>query len=190
MSIIIASKIEDRVVLICDSAETSGEHLGILTERERFKVLKMGDVLVGSAGRVKNIRRLAEHPEWFDTKGAPFDKKFIVTQIIPNLFDELSKYKMLDTKGDNPKNQASIVMAHGNRIFCIDRDLAVFEVDKFAAVGCTKSLIHPFLLDMKEGEEFDTMLRMMRLSSELSPSVRPPYHYIDTVSLEYTTLEE
>lgn len=190
MSIIIAAKIEDRVVLIGDSAETSGEIVTTLTEPERFKVLRLGDVLVGSAGSVKNIRRLAEHPEWFDTKGEEFDKKFIVTKIIPNLFEELLKYKMLDTKGDNPQNSASVVMACKNRIFCLDRNLSVYEADKFAAVGCTKSLLHPFLSEMKEGEEFDTMLAMMRLSSEMSPGVRPPYHYVDTVSFEYKTIEE
>ena len=189
MSIIIASKIEDRVVLIADSAETSEEILSTLTEPERFKVLRLGDVLVGSAGSVMNIRRLAEHPEWFDTKGEEFDKKFIVTKIIPKLFKELAKYKMLDTGGDNPKNRASVMMAYKDRIFCIDRDLSVYEADKFAAVGCTRAILRPFLLDMREGEEFDTMLSLIRLSSELSPAVRPPYHYVDTVSFEYKTIE-
>ena len=86
MSIVIASKIGDRVVMVGDSAETIGSEVETLTEKERMKVLKIGDVLVGSAGRVKHIRRLVEHPEWFETKGEPFDKKFIVTHIIPRLF--------------------------------------------------------------------------------------------------------
>ena len=66
----------------------------------------------------------------------------------------------------------------------------MYEVDKFVAVGITKALIHPNLGDMKEGEELETMISMMRLSSELSPYVCPPYRCIDTVNLEYTTLGE
>ena len=43
---------------------------------------------------------------------------------------------------------------------------------------------------MKGGEEFDTMLRLMRLSSEMSPGVRPPYYCVDTESFEYKRIEE
>lgn len=117
MSIIIASKIENRVVVVGDSAESLEGSVDILTDKERLKVLRIGDVLVGSAGRVRNIRRLVEHPEWFDTKGAPFDKKFIVTKIIPRLFEDLSHHRILNTQEDFPENRASVIMAHKDKIF-------------------------------------------------------------------------
>ena len=189
MSIIIASKIENRVVMVGDSAESFEVGVDILTDKERLKVLRIGDVLVGSAGRVRNIRRLVEHPEWFDTKGAPFDKKFIVTKIIPRLFEDLSYHRILNTQEDFPENRASVIMAHKDKIFLITRSFAVYEVDKAVAVGCTKELINPTLKDIKEGEELDTMLRLMRLSGELSSAVRPPYYYVDTESFEYRYVE-
>lgn len=189
MSIIIASKIGNKVVMIGDSAESYGPRVDLLTDKERLKVLKIGDVLVGSAGKVKNIRRLVVHPEWFDTKGAPFDKKFIVTGIIPRLFEDLSEHKILNTKEEFPENEASVIMAHKDKIFLITDNFSVYEIDKAVAVGCTKELIHPTLKDMAEGEEIATMLQMVRLSSELSSAVRPPYYFIDTESLEYRTVE-
>ena len=190
MSIIIAAKIKDHVAMICDSAESAGDSVSTLTERERFKIRKLGEVLVGSAGRVRCIRRLVEHPEWFDTGGEPFDKRFIVTNVVSRLFDELARFRMLNTEGDFPENEASIVIAYKDKLFCIDDSFAVREVDKFASVGCTKELIRPYLMDMEEGSEVDVMLKMMRLSSELSASVGPPYRYIETAELEYKSIQE
>ena len=190
MSIVIASKIGDRVVMVGDSAETLGSEVETLTEKERMKVLKIGDVLVGSAGRVKHIRRLVEHPEWFETKGEPFDKKFIVTHIIPRLYDDLSEHKILNTKEDFPENEASVIMAHKDKIFFITRGFAVCEIDKAIAIGCTRELIHSALKNITEGDEFDTIIRLQRLSSELSPGVRPPYYFMYTESFESGKLEE
>ena len=149
MSIIIASKINGHVAMMCDSAESTGARSGLLTEKERYKIIKIGDVLVGSAGSVKNIRRLVEHPEWFDTDGEEFDKRFIVTKIIPRLYDDLSRHNLLETKDGAPQSNASVIMARGDRIFHVDHYFAVYEADSFAAAGCTYELIRPFLLDMK-----------------------------------------
>ena len=38
MSLVIATKVKDRVIMIADSAETSGEAITTLTEPERYKV--------------------------------------------------------------------------------------------------------------------------------------------------------
>ena len=191
MSLIIAAKIGDRVVMMGDSAESVGPFVESLTERERLKVLRVGDALVGSAGKVQSIRHLVENPEWFDTKGEPFDKKFIVTHIVPELFDELDKYGVLGKDDDDiPCNRATSVIAHRDRIFFLANNLSVYEVDKFVAVGCTRELVFPLLRDMKEGEELATMLEAMRLSSELSSAVRPPYYYVDSATYEFTTVEE
>ena len=190
MSIVIATKVDNKVVMMADSAETLGEKVTTLTEPERMKVLVIGDVLVGSAGRVKNIRRLAEHPEWFDTKQKEFNKEFIVTKIIPKLFQELEKHEFLDTDDDFPKNEASVIMSCGNRIFYMQPDFSVHEINKFVAVGCTKRLIHSTLSNIQNGKENEAMLAAMRLSSELSPGVRPPYYVIDTERKEYKKIEE
>ena len=42
MSIIIASKIENRVVVVGDSAESLEGSVDILTDKERLKVLRIG----------------------------------------------------------------------------------------------------------------------------------------------------
>jgi ATP-dependent protease HslVU (ClpYQ) peptidase subunit len=175
--------------MVGDSAETIGERVELLTDKERLKVLKIGDVLVGSAGSVRRIRRLVEHPDWFDTKGAPFDKKFIVTNIIPRFFDDLSEHKILNTKEEFPESEASIIMAHKDRIFLITHSFSVFEIDKAVAIGCTKELINSAMKDIRDGKELDTMLELMRLSGELSSAVRPPYYFMDTESFEYTNVE-
>ena len=190
MSIIIAAKVSDRVVMIADSAELIGERVAALNIPERLKIIRINDVLIGSAGSVKNIRHLIENPEWFDTKGEPFDKKFIVTCIVPKLYRELEEYNHLEFRDDIPTNAASVIMSHKDKIFYMDNSLAVHEIDKVTSVGCTKELIRPLLIDMKDGEELETMISAMRMSSYLSPAVRPPYYYVDTKTMKFTTIKE
>ena len=92
MSIIIAVKENNRVLMMGDSMEISREESYTLHDEKRLKILVLGDVLVGSAGRVRSIRRLVSHPEWFDTKGAELDKRFIVNEIVPKFWAELDEH--------------------------------------------------------------------------------------------------
>ena len=190
MSIIIAAKTDGYVTMTFDSLEISGGCCRLLEDDERRKVLVIGNVLVGSAGRVSSIRRLVSHPEWFDTHGRPFDKRFIVTQIIPKFYEELDKHELLKTEENEPNGlDASIMLACGDRLFEIDSTFAVNEVDKFCAVGCTKRLIFPLISEMEEGKEREAMRSAVRLSGDLSLSVGPPYYEIDTVNCEYRLID-
>ena len=191
MSIIIAAKTGDCVTMICDSLECAREQSYLLEDEERYKIQMIGNVLVGSAGKVRAIRRLISHPEWFDTDGKPFDKRFIVTEIVPKFFKDLDEYSLLKCeKGEIPSSSSSVLMACEDRLFLLKDNFSVFEIDKCCAIGCTKYLIDPLIRDPEEGKEFEVMLSAMRLSSELSPAVGAPYYYADTKTLKYEMIKE
>ena len=190
MSIVMAVKTGKKVIMMADSAESADEHISVLTEPERRKILVLGDVLVGSVGSVKCIRRLVDHPDWFDTKGEPFDKRFIVENIVPKLYSELEQYEFLEERDGEMYNNAFFLLAHKNKLFYLNNRFAVYEVDHGFAVGCTDNLVDPMIKNVEKGKEVETMLAAARLSDELSSGIRPPYYYADTESKEYTFVKE
>ena len=190
MSLIIATKTKDRVIMMCDSVTTSNPNYAVINDEIKYKTTRVKDVLVGTAGRVAAIRRLTAHPEWFETNGEPFDKRFIVKNIIPRFFRDLDEHGLTEEYDGMPAFDGGIILAHKDKIFQILRGFEVHEMDKVAAIGCTRTLVAPILGCIKEGEELETMLKAQRLSAELSRSVGPPYLYIDTVDFEYKTVEE
>ena len=84
MSLIVAIKKDDVVYLGADTRTTRGERVRSNLAREDLKIHKMGSCFVGAAGTVANLQLMISHPEWFELKGKPLTKKFIVQKIIPN----------------------------------------------------------------------------------------------------------
>lgn len=190
MSLVIAVKEKDRVVMMTDSHETSGAYLSRIYDKNRYKIQVIGDVLVGSVGTVANIRKLITHPEWFDTKGEEFDKRFIVTNIVPKFYEELKKSRMLEIKeGEKPKSKATFIIAVKDRIYKIYGDFGVVEFDKSTSAGCTNGLIYPYIKDISDGSVKEKMLEAMHISAKLESGVGAPYIYIDTVDKKYEILE-
>lgn len=190
MSLVIAVKEKDRVVMMADSAETSGEYLSRIYDEGRYKIQVIGEVLVGSVGKVSNVRKLLTHPEWFDTKGKEFDKSFIVNNIVPRFYEELKNSRMLEiNENELPKSKATFIIAVKDRIYKMFNDFSVMEYDRSTSAGCTTGIVYPYIKDIEHGQEKEKMLDAMHISAKLDSAVGAPYIYIDTVDRKYEILE-
>ena len=78
MSLVVAIKKDDVVYLGADTRTTRGERVRSNLAEEDLKIHRMGSCLVGAAGTVANIQLMTNHPEWFELKGKPLTKKFLV----------------------------------------------------------------------------------------------------------------
>ena len=189
MSLVVAVKQNDRVIMMADSVTSSGESLTEITDPHLFKIQKIGQVLVGSVGTVQNIRTLTTHKEWFDTKKEELDKKFICKNIIPRLIDALSKDHLLEN-GEVRRNKATVLIAKGSRLFIINHSFQVFEIEDFSAIGYTESFARPIIASAGKEEQLSAVLKALRVSASLAGSVREPFYQIDTKTLEYQRIPD
>lgn len=191
MSLIIAVKHDDRVVMMADSYSSGGSYRTILNPESNAKIVIMNDdVLVGGAGRAFSIDTVTSHPEWFDTKGAPLDAKFLITSVVPKMYEELSKNRLLKEEKEGapaPSVEARFIVAQNDRIFKISRDFSVREMDTVAFIGCTSEFAFTWLEDdISE----DNMLRVLRLSAKHNSGVGAPFVRVDTVNKKIEVVEE
>lgn len=184
MSLVIAIKTKDAVLMSTDSRVTQGENLKVIQSDDEAKVVKVGDVYIGGVGTVSEIQIMKSHHEWFKLNGKPLTKKFLVKNVIPEYFDELKRQGKFDSKEDSmddPTCGCRFLITDGKRVFLIFRDFFVMEVLKSCIIGCgssySESLLEKALDKMNER---DAMLKVLRLCSYHYTSIAPPYLFINT----------
>lgn len=190
MSLIIAKRENDRVVMMADSCTSGTSFRDTLTNKVNCKIVVIGDTLVASSGRVACVDVLINHEEWFDTMGEELDKKFIVTNIIPKYQRELKERGLIVTSKDGapmPEADSSHLIAHKDKLYQIYGDFSVREVDRRTFIGCTRTVAFAWLEDDCSDE---TMLEALRVSSRVDECVAPPFIRVDTVNKTVEVLED
>ena len=161
MSTVVAVRRNGKVYLASDLLKGRfGLYIEMTSETNlRIRKLKNG-ILIGSIGYKAQTFRLYLNESWFTPKnGEKFDKKFIVTSIIPKYIARLKKDGALeqgdeDEKTNAPFTSSSFIVVSGQDIFVIDSEFNVTEIDKIAVLG--DSLATKFIgeyLEFHDGEE-------------------------------------
>ena len=94
-------------------------------------------IVIAANGAMAQTQRLWLHDEWFEIpEGEVFDKKYIVTRIIPKFYDAIKDMDVWETKEDEyiRTNKAGFLIAKGADIFAVFDDLSVVKCDKIAAI--------------------------------------------------------
>ena len=95
-------------------------------------------IIVAASGPMKVTQRLWLHEEWFELEeGEVFDKRFIVTNIIPRFYEAI---KDLDVFEEHQRDQvaltkAGFIIAKGSDIYMVFNNLSVIKCDKIAAMS-------------------------------------------------------
>ena len=193
MSLVVAVKHEGVVYLGADTRTTRGERVRATVAEDDLKIHRLGDCLVGGAGSVASIQIMTSHPEWFDLRGKPLTKKYIVQRIIPKYYElvkELDKLENLDSDSDVPKCGCSFLMTDGAKIFRVDNDFEVIELLSYGQIGCTERIALTFLLNMPKGADPDEMiLKALRNSAYRNDGVGAPYVLINSKDRRFKMVE-
>ena len=194
MSLIVAIKKDDVVYLGADTRTTRGERVRSNLAREDLKIHKMGSCFVGAAGTVANLQLMISHPEWFELKGKPLTKKFIVQRIIPKYYDlvrEMEKLEIEEENRNGPKCGCSFLVTDGKKLFEIDDDFEVIELSKYGQIGCTERIALTLWLNAAEDYDPNEMiLKALRVSSYRNDGVGAPYVLVNTRDGNFEIVEE
>ena len=194
MSLVVAIKKDDVVYLGADTRTTRGERVRSNLAEEDLKIHRMGSCFVGTAGSVANLQLMTNHPEWFELKGKPLTKKFIVQNIIPKYYDLVKEMGKLDIDEENkelPKCDCTFLVTDGKKLFQIDDDFEVIELSKYGQIGCTENIALTFMLNaFDDYSPNDMILKTLRTSAYRNDGVGAPYVLINTRDNEFEIVEE
>ncbi len=95
-------------------------------------------IIVATIGPMHTSERLWLHDEWFElAEGEVFDKKFIVTKLIPRFYKSIKNMDVWKENNNRMFNEidAMFILAKGADIYLIFNDLSVFKCDKLVVMS-------------------------------------------------------
>lgn len=194
MSIVIAYKKDNVVYMGADTKRSQGNWARTIETVNDMKIHKIGEnMLIGAVGTLSNIQTLINNrEEWFDTKGKPLTKKFIVQNVIPKFFHTLKREeKITIEEGKSPKAKCCFCITDGKKIFHIDDFFVVTELSDFCAIGCTEYIAYAYIRNANKNDNVkDIILSALRGSVYRDDGVGAPYIFIDTDKFEFSIVEK
>lgn len=193
MSAVVAIKANGRFYIAADKMRKRLDFYWRVNDEFNFKIhrLKNG-IIVGAVGPLSQSQKLYLNESWFNTpKGVAFDKKFIVTSILPKYTEVLRKFNLFESEEDDdpvvPRISASFIIANGEDAFLIDNTLGVFVIKDYAAIcddgqsGVFENL--EYVLDKSDPEKY--LVETFKKASETLSNILPEIIVIDTVNTEF-----
>ena len=194
MSVIIGCVRDGKVFLATDSQRTWGN---VVTHAETAfgaNVLRMPEgVLVGVTCNQAVKRGIAAHPEWFsDLKGEPLTKRHVMERIVPELYRETEELGEIDEcakeQGRSLYN-GIILLAQGDRLFCIDGDFSVQRVADYCLIGHGSEYAVPrmrgfYRKELSDGETVTLLGEALSDAAVYSSLSSAPFKLYDTATNE------
>lgn len=197
MSVVVAIKHNGAVYLGADSQVTRGGTRSTLKNPNNFKIWAVknsNNCLMGHVGNVRdaNVIRLMsniidDYDEYIDNINFSFVVKFLVPEMIKNL--EKAKYlKIKDNYFDG--FDSSFLFAYKDRLFLINEDGTVLEIEDYCAIGSGASEAIGSLLSTENEEPLHRIIKAIKASAAHDIYVDYPIVLNNTNDCKFTILGE
>jgi len=141
MSVVVAIKEGKKIYMGADSQSTKGNTRITLRNPNNFKIWKVIDsnnTLMASVGAARDanvIRLVPGIVDEYDEFAKRVNYKFVVRYIVPNLVRELKKAGFIKDENYIEFINSAFLFAYKDKLFLIDRDLCVLEINDYVAIG-------------------------------------------------------
>ena len=141
MSVVVAIKDKDKVLIGADSQVTRGSTRKTLNNPNNYKIWKVRGVnncLMAHVGNVRdaNIIRLMEHLVTdYDVFCNNIDYEYVVKSIVPDIVEELKKYGFIKNEKYFEGFDSRFIFSFEDQLYVINSDGCVLEVDDCVAIG-------------------------------------------------------
>jgi ATP-dependent protease HslVU (ClpYQ) peptidase subunit len=187
MSVIIAIKDKERVIIGADSQVTYGGSRKTLSNPNNYKVWAVHGVdhcLMAGVGSLRdlNILRVATGlVDELTTLKKELNFEYVVRHVVQHIMDELNKSKRLSDSEGFPVMRSAFLLAYENQIYQIERDGAVIEIDDFVAIGSGAPEAIGSLISTEGMEAKERIVRAIKSSVTNDLYVNYPIVMIDTI---------
>ena len=141
MSVVVAIKEKNKVIIGADSQVTRGSTRKTLNNPNNYKIWKVRGVdncLMAHVGNVRdaNIVRLMKHLVTdYDVFTEAIDYEYVVKSIVPDIISELKKYGYVKDDKYFDGFDSRFIFAFQDQLYVINSDGCVLEVDDCVAIG-------------------------------------------------------
>lgn len=135
MASIIAIEKDGVVYVGSDAVKQRCDVKYYINKESNLSVHKMkSGVIVGTLGLATISQQMWLHDEWFElAEGEKFDKKFIVTKIVPKFYEATKAHRSWKEARDVLETDAGFVFVYKSDIYLMYSDLSVRKCNK---IGC------------------------------------------------------
>lgn len=195
MSVVLAVKDGDKILMAADSQFSRGGNKGLLLSPNMMKIWRPAghkDVVMGIAGTFRDQNILSTRDTWYDTildkAGESIDFRFVVREIVPEILNELATNGRVNSQEGTLMMESVVLFAKGDNCFRIDPDGAVYEFSydgEASAVGSgsdTAMAAYNVLQDLEGMDIKEKLIRAVSQACQDDLYVNYPIIIMDTSS--------
>ena len=139
MSVVIAIKEKDHIVIGCDKQVTMGE-LKLKTPSKIFDIKNCPNGIIGVVGNLRGAQLLQVQDNLIDELKIlknEIDFKYCVTELYEQIYNIFKAYRLVEKKNNEFVNylDCDFIFAYKDKAFSIDSYGCVFEIDDFLVIG-------------------------------------------------------
>jgi len=187
MSVVVAIKENDKVIMACDSQASTSRIKFTLTNKNNYKMFSpQENLLIGVCGAFRTLNLLYCMDDWIDELAISkneVDFKYIVRRIVPKIMQLLKDNDLYNEKG---LQNLEVLIAYKNLLYEIDGDLSVVEIDDFATIGSGCILALGYLNISSKIDVENRVLNAVKTACETDLYVSYPIILGDTTTSDFT----
>ncbi len=196
MSVVVAIKEGKKVYMGADSQSTLGNTRITLRNPNNFKIWKVIDsnntlmACVGAKRDANVIRLVPGIVDEYDEFAKRVNYKFVVKYIVPNIVRELKKAGFIKDESYVECINSAFLFAYKDKLFFINNDLCVLEINDYVAIGSGSPEAIGSLLST-EGEDPKTrIVKAIKASAANDIYVDYPIILTDTETTKFDVITE
>ena len=197
MSVVVAIKEGNKVFLGADSQVTKGGTRTTLHNPNNYKIWKVDGndhALMGHVGNVRDaniIRLMSNVIDDYDEFNDRVNYRFVVKYLVPEIIKNLQDAHFIKTN-DNALDglDSSFLFAFKDKLFWINSDLAVIEVDDYIAIGSGADQAIGSLLSTEGQNSKSRIVKAIKASAASDIYVDYPIIITDTNTTKFEIVTE
>ena len=197
MSVVVAIKKDGKVYMGADSQVSKGGTRLSLTNPNNYKIWKVKGVencLMGSVGNLRDacvVRVMRGLVREIDAIKDEVDFEYVVGRIVPMIREELIDYGYIKKDGVFEGFDSSFLFAYQDKLYYINSDASVIEIDDCIAIGSGSSeAIGSLLTSMNIEDSKERIIKAIKSSATHDIYVDYPIILSDTESTDFDVLME
>lgn len=198
MSVVVAIKQEGKVFIGADSQVTKGGTRQTLNNPNNYKIWKVRGAdhcLMAHVGAVRDanvIRIMRGLVDELTILRDEVDFEYMVAQIVPTILDQLRRYRYIGDSSSEAFSamESDFLFAYKDRLFLINRDGCVIEVDDCIAIGSGSPEAIGSVLSTDSASPEERIIKAIRATAAADIYVDYPIILTDTQETKFTVITE
>ncbi|MCR4911298.1 MAG: hypothetical protein K5925_02080 [Bacilli bacterium] len=197
MSVVVAIKEEGKVYIGADSQVTKGGTRTTLKNPNNYKIWKVDgceNCLMGHVGNLRdaNIVRLMRNVvDDYDEFYERVNYRYVVKYLVPEIIKSLKEAKFLKGADDYLDfMDSSYLFAYKDKLFCINTDCSVIEIDDYVAIGSGSQEAIGSLLSTEGQNPRKRIVKAIKASAASDIYVDYPIILTDTGEMNFEVVTE